>query len=134
MIDDADNGSVVVQTDGTVVPNTVDPSSVNRSCSINQTGGSVKDRGLEQNAGVEHEEAPVSSNDEDVTPPIQNRDIPNFNAFESCQRLDFRDISLDNPELVPMRIRERLSGVIDRALDGTHPGSILNAALREPSL
>lgn len=33
-----------------------------------------------------------------------------------------------------MRIGERLSGVIDLALDGTHPGSILNAVLKGPSL
>ena len=59
-------------------------------------------------------------------PEIQIHDTPNFNVVELRQRLDFRDISLDNTELVPLRIRERLSGVIDRALDGTHPRIILN--------
>ena len=69
-----------------------------------------------------------------MRPPIQVHDIPNFNALDLRQRLDFKDISLNNPELVPRRIRERLSGVIDCALDGTHPSSILNAVLRGPSL
>ncbi|XP_030269448.1 uncharacterized protein LOC115579887 [Sparus aurata] len=117
-----------------------DPLSAGGACSINQIGGGGGDREAEQDAVVERESGSVSFSDDDddddneVRPPIQVRDIPNFNAMELRQRLDFRDISLDNPKLVPRRIRERLSGVIDRALDGTHPGSILNAVLRGPSL
>lgn len=65
-----------------------------------------------------------------MRPQIQIHDIPNFNTVELHQRLDFRDISLDNPELVPLRIRERLSGVIDQALDGTHPGSIFKCGIK----
>ncbi|XP_030272791.1 uncharacterized protein LOC115581654 [Sparus aurata] len=130
----------VVQADRVMLQRPADPLSVGGACSINQIGGGGGDREAEQDAVAERESGSVSFSDDDddddneVRPPIQVRDIPNFNAMELRQRLDFRDISLDNPELVPRRIRERLSGVIDRALDGTHPGSILNAVLRGLSL
>ena len=133
-----DTVGVTVQSDSALVKSHVDPLSFDGSCSTNQTGGGGCDREVEQNVGVERESGSVASDDDDdddeVRPPIQVRDIPNFNAFEMRQRLDFRDISLENPELVPMRIRERLSGVIDRALDRAQPGSILNVVLRGPSL
>lgn len=66
--DSADTGSVV-QSDRAMLQSTVDPLSVDGSCSINQLGGGTEDGGggLEQNAGVEHELGSVSSN-EDVRP------------------------------------------------------------------
>ncbi|XP_037614712.1 uncharacterized protein LOC119481662 isoform X1 [Sebastes umbrosus] len=75
---------------------------------------------------VENTRAPVRD--------IQIRNIPEFNASELRQRVDFRDINLDNPEQVPNRVRERLSGVIERALEDSPPPSVLNVILRGPSL
>ena len=55
---------------------------------------------------VHDDDADGDGDSDEARPPIQVHDIPNFNAFELRQRLDFRDISLSNPELVPMRIRK----------------------------
>ncbi|KAL3983293.1 interferon-induced GTP-binding protein Mx [Sarotherodon galilaeus] len=62
------------------------------------------------------------------------REIPNFNARELRERLDFRDISLDDPEQVPERVRSCLANVIDRAVAGSQQGCVLNVVLRGPSL
>lgn len=61
--DSADTGSVV-QSDRAMLQSTVDPLSVDGSCSINRLGGGTEDGGLEQNAGVEHELGSVSSNED----------------------------------------------------------------------
>ena len=127
----------VVQADRVMLQSPLDPLSVGGACFINQIGGGGGDKEAEQDAVAECESGSVHFSDDDdgeVRPPVQIHDIPNFNALGLRQHLDFRDIGLDNPELVPRRIRERLSGVIDCALDGTHPSSILNAVLRGPSL
>lgn len=41
---------------------------------------------------------------------------------------------MDNPEQVPVRVRDRLTGVINQALEASQPGSVLNVVLRGPSL
>ena len=85
----------------------VEPRSVNESGSINQIGGGSGDREVGQKATPAHGSMSVSDDDSDeARPSIQIHDIPNFNVFELRQHLDFRDISLNNPELVPMRIRK----------------------------
>lgn len=67
-----------------------------------------------------------------VNPSI--REIPNFNAQELREHLDFRDISLDDPEQVPARVRDCLASVIDRAVVGSQQSCVLNVVLRGPSL
>ena len=116
----ADSAPVSVQLDTAMMQSPVEPRSVGESGSINQIGGGSGDREVEQKAmptcgsmSVSDDDAAAAADDDDddsgeARPPIQVRDIPNFNAFELRQRLDFRDISLNHPGLVPMRIRERL--------------------------
>lgn len=60
--------------------------------------------------------------------------IPDFNAWELHENIDFRDISVTNPELALGRVRDFLANVIDRAVSGSQPGSVLNVVLRSPSL
>lgn len=50
------------------------------------------------------------------------------------EHIDFRYISVNNPELVQGRVRDCLANVIDRAVSGSQPGSVLNVVLRRPSL
>ncbi|KAL7386336.1 hypothetical protein ABVT39_006986 [Epinephelus coioides] len=65
---------------------------------------------------------------------LRVRDIPRFNAAEFRQRVDFRDVSLDNITQATDGVRERLSGVIGAALEDSPAGSVLNVVLRGPSL
>ena len=65
---------------------------------------------------------------------IHTRDIPAFKAFELRQSVDFSTISLDDIEQVPYMVRDRVSGVINQALEASPAGSILNVVLRGPSL
>ncbi|KAL7386680.1 hypothetical protein ABVT39_011946 [Epinephelus coioides] len=65
---------------------------------------------------------------------LRVRDIPRFNAAEFRQRVDFRDVSLDNITQAIDGVRERLSCVIGAALEDSPAGSVLNVVLRGPSL
>lgn len=62
------------------------------------------------------------------------RDIPVFNAREFRQPVDFRNIIIDNCDQAPAVVRGCLNSVLDRAVEGTPPGSVLNVVLRGPSL
>ncbi len=69
---------------------------------LNQRGCSVdQEMELHGEGGSSLPLSTVVSGD-GVRGQIQVRDIPAFNASELRQCLDFGDISLDNPELVPM--------------------------------
>lgn len=65
---------------------------------------------------------------------VRSRDMPHFNSRELRQRLDFKEIGLDNLQQVPGRVRESLANLIDQALEDAPSGSMLNVVLRGPSL
>ncbi len=139
--DSANGGNQIVGSIGAAVGCINQSGAVSLDRSNNNGVGVLNQRGCGVDQGMElHGEGgsnlPLSTvvSGEGVRGQIQVRDIPAFNASELRQRLDFRDISLDNPELVPMRVRDRLSGVIEWALEGAQPGSVLNVVLRGPSL
>lgn len=69
-----------------------------------------------------------------VTGSLPIRDIPLFNAFELRQRVDFRDIRLQDIEMIPAMIRDAVGGAIDQAVNTAPRGSVLNVVLRGPSL
>ncbi|XP_077961146.1 uncharacterized protein LOC144382995 [Gasterosteus aculeatus] len=85
------------------------------------TGGGEIMRGGETSSGIEGR-------------TVTMREMPSFNAFELRQGVDFRNVDLTDLEQIPYMVREIVAGVIDRAVEASPAGSVLNVLLRGPSL
>ena len=63
---------------------------------------------------------------------VQN--IPKFNAKVQRSRIDFRDIPAEDLGAVSGLIKDRISAPINKAIEVSTPGSVLNVTLDGPSL
>ncbi|KAL7382877.1 hypothetical protein ABVT39_000705 [Epinephelus coioides] len=120
------------------------------SGAVNVSGVNVSDRGVsaehaaagsvsnsmvcQHGAGNPVEGTPAVPSTSTGGAQLRVRDIPRFNAAEFRQRVDFRDVSLDNITQAIDGVRERLSCVIGAALESSPADSVLNVVLRGPSL